>query len=214
MPATAFLQRIKRLFQRERVAHRLKAVALAAYAAGLGYRLAARVLAAFGCTVSHWSVRDWVLRCHKWPLACRKRRRKRLACDEKILRINGQQFYIWIVVDIMTEEVLAFHVSRGATIFDAVVVLKSALRFCRGKLPRVFTDEAIMYPGALKMLGLRHTLCTFGPRSAAERAIRQVASILHRVGASYRNNRHVLCWLTRWVSATMPLRSQVNQCLT
>lgn len=214
MPTKELISHIKTLFHRERISHCLKAVALTAYQAGLGYRLVSRILAAYGSTVSHIAVRDWVLRCQDLPLAVRKGRRKRIACDEKILPINGQQFYVWIVVDIATEEVLAFHVSRGASIFDAVYVIKSALHFCRGKMPRLFTDRGVMYRAAASMCHLNHTIICFGPRSSVERSIRHVAQTLERLGASYRNTQSVLQKLTRWVTAVMPLRILVRQCLT
>ena len=49
---------------------------------------------------------------------------------------------MWIVIDIKTEEVLAFRLSQGATIIGAVFVLKEALKYCKGK-PRVFTDDTV-----------------------------------------------------------------------
>ena len=181
------IARIKNLFLRERISHALKAVALVAYQCGLGYGLAARVLEAFGVVVSATSVRNWVMKCEELEINPEKKRRKRLAVDETIVVINKVKWYVWLVVDIKTEEVLAFHVSQHASIFDATYVIKEALRYCIGK-PRIFTDDGLWYDSAIKKFNLKHTIVCFGPRSAVERAFSQIAVRLEIIGKSYRNS--------------------------
>ena len=203
------LAHIKNLFFRERILHIFKAVALVAYQCGLGYGLAARVLEALGVMVSATSVRNWVLRCEDITLTPNKIRRKRIAVDKAIVVINKAKYYVWIIVDITTEEVLAFHVSKGATIFDAVYVIKEALQYCRGK-PRVFTDDANFYDSALRILNLKHTVVCFGPRSSVERAFSKLAVRLEIIGKSYRNSENVLEKLRGWVSAMRNLTDMIK----
>jgi transposase-like protein len=209
------LTHIKDLFFRERILHIFKAVALVAYHCGLGYGLTSRVLEAFGIKVSAISVRDWVMRCESIELTPQKVRRKRIAVDETIVVINKAKYYVWIVVDIATEEILAFHVSKGATIFDAVYVIKEALQFCKGK-PRVFTDDGAFYGSALKILRLKQTVVCFGPRSAVERAFSKLGPRMEIIGKGYRNSpaEFVLERLRRWVEAMMNLTKMVKRSLT
>lgn len=209
------LAHIKTLFLRERVLHTLKVVALVAYQCGLGYGLVARVLKALGVSVSDTSIRNWVMRCADIELTQDKKRRKRIAVDETIVVINKVKWYVWIVVDIKTEEVLSFHLSQGATIMDAVFVLKEALRCCKGK-PRVFTDDAAFYDSALKMLNLKHTIVCFGPRSAVERAFSRLGPRLEIIGKGYRNipREFIIERLRRWLEAMMNITEMVKRSLS
>ena len=209
------LAHIKTLFLRERVLHTLKVVALVAYQCGLGYGLVARVLKALGVSVSDTSIRNWVIRCADIELTRDRKRRKRIAVDETIVVINRIKWYVWIVVDIKTEEVLSFRLSQGATIIDAVFVIKEALKYCKGK-PRVFTDDAVFYDSALEMLNLKHTVVCFGPRSAVERAFSKLGPRLEIIGKGYKNipKEFILKRLRRWLEAMMNITEMVKRSLS
>ena len=209
------LAHIKNLFFRERILHIFKAVALVAYQCGLGYGLVARVLEALNVKVSATSVRNLVMKCESIEINPNKIRRTRIAVDETIVVINKAKYYVWIVVDITTEEILAFHVSKGATIFDAVYVIKESLQFCKGK-PRVFTDDGVFYASALKILRLKQTIVCFGPRSAVERAFSKLGPRMEIIGKGYRNNpaEFILGRLRRWVEAMMNLEKMIKRSLS
>ena len=206
---------IKNLFLRERILHIFKAVALVAYQCGLGYGLVARVLEALNIKVSATSIRDWVMKCESIELTPHKMRRKRIAVDETIVVINKAKYYVWIVVDIATEEILAFRVSKGATIFDAVCVIKEALQYCKGK-PRVFTDDANFYGSTLRILRIKQTIVCFGPRSAVERAFSKLGPRLEIIGKGYRNipGEFILERLRRWLEAMMNITEIVKRSLS
>jgi len=206
---------IKNLFFRERILHIFKAVALVAYQCGLGYGLVARVLEALSIKVSATSVRNWVMKCESIEINPNKIRRTRIAVDETIVVINKAKYYVWIVVDIATEEILAFHVSKGATIFDAVYVVKEALQHCKGK-PRVFTDDGSFYGSALRILRLKQTIVCFGPRSSVERAFSRLGPRMEIIGKGYRNSpaEFMLSWLRRWVTAFMNLGKVIERSLS
>ena len=202
---------INSLFSRERVPHHLKAVALTAHEGGLGYRLSARVIQALGTPISHTAVWQWQQRLDGQPLPLRRRKRKRLAADETTVEIDGQRWYVWLVVDVEADEPLAFHVSHAQTIFDAAVVLRQALTWCTNK-PRLFTDSAPCYRRASRIVGMRHTICVFGPQSAAERAFAWLEHHLQRLKRAYckipvDNVRNLLL---RWVSARVTLTMWVR----
>src|SRR3989338_646679 len=206
---------IKNLFFRERILHIFKAVALVAYQCGLGYGLVARVLEALNIKVSATSVRKWVMKCESIEINPNKARRNRIAVDETIVVINKAKYYVWIVVDIATEEILAFHVSKGATIFDAVYVVKEALQYCKGK-PRVFTDDGSFYGSALRILRLKQTIVCFGPRSAVERAFSKLGPRMKIIGKGYRNVSadHILERLRRWMEAMMNITEIIKRSLS
>ena len=206
---------IKNLFFRERILHIFKAVALVAYQCGLGYGLVARVLEALNIKVSATSVRKWVMKCESIEINPNKARRNRIAVDETIVVINKAKYYVWIVVDIATEEILAFHVSKGATIFDAVYVVKEALQYCKGK-PRVFTDDGSFYGSALRILRLKQTIVCFGPRTAVERAFSKLGPRMKIIGKGYKNVSadHILERLRRWMEAMMNITEIIKRSLS
>jgi len=67
------------------------------------------------------------------------------------------------------EKVIAVFVSKGRSYLEAIQFLVRVREVCKGELPRVFVDGGKWYPWALKGLGFRYTVITFGPRSAIER---------------------------------------------
>jgi transposase-like protein len=205
----SLLKSIKSLFVRERKPHLVKVIAVVSYERGLGYGSIAKVLRSFGFPAAPSSIRDWVFRCADLPLAPKKKRRKRIAIDEAVVIINQEQWYVWLSVDIKTEEVLAFHVSQHATSIDAAYVIKETLKYCTNK-PRIFTDGGEWYPYAIGKYGLHHTISVFGPRSAVERAFSQLAVRLERIGKSYRNTGNILGKLERWVAAMVQLTRLVK----
>ena len=190
-------------------------MALVAYQCGLGYGLVARVLEALNIKVSATSVRKWVMKCESIEINPNKARRNRIAVDETIVVINKAKYYVWIVVDIATEEILAFHVSKGATIFDAVYVVKEALQYCKGK-PRVFTDDGSFYGSALRILRLKQTIVCFGPRSAVERAFSKLGPRMKIIGKGYKNVSadHILERLRRWMEAMMNITEIIKRSLS
>ena len=52
------------------------------------------------------------------------KKRKRIAIDEKEIRINGMKIFIWAAVDLEDEKVIAVYVSYGRSYFEAMAFLK------------------------------------------------------------------------------------------
>jgi len=91
------------------------------------------------------------------------RERKRIAIDEKEIDINGKKVYLWTVVDVDNEEVIAVMVTRWRCSLDTLRLLGRVVRKCAGKLPRVLIDGGDWYPWALQRYGFRYTVVHFGP---------------------------------------------------
>jgi transposase-like protein len=86
-----------------------------------------------------------------------KKKRKRVAVDEKELKINGTTIFIWVAVDLDDEKVIAVWVSFGRSGLEAESFLKKIKSVCKGRLPRIFIDSGSWYPWALNVVGSEDT---------------------------------------------------------
>ncbi len=69
-----------------------------------------------------------------------KKKRKRIAVDEKEITVNRTTIFIWGAVDIDDEKVIAVWVSFGRSGLEAKSFLKKIRSVCKGRLPRIFVD--------------------------------------------------------------------------
>ena len=84
------------------------------------------------------------------------------AADEMVVKVGGQNLWIWTVMDAKTRFILAQHISRVRGHHDAGVLFRAALRESGGALPKVvYTDGLAAYPGTIRdVLGknVRHVV--------------------------------------------------------
>ena len=155
-----------RIFVRERKSNAERALGMLLYHAGLSYNKAAIFVNA-----SYEAVRKWYRKGRKlFEQTLMAKKRKKIAIDEKEIRINGMKIFIWAAVDLEDEKVIAVYVSYGRSYFEAMAFLKRVKKACIGKMPRVFIDGGKWYPWALQRMGFnKYTVIKFGPRSAIER---------------------------------------------
>lgn len=157
--------RKRRIFQRERTPTKKRALAIALYEGGLSYEKAGQAVG-----VSRQAVKDWFAKAASYFRSLQRRRRKRIAVDEKQIHMPYGDAYIWAAVDIDTEETIALMVSQGRSCLEALAFLEKVKRKCAGRLPRVFVDGGDWYPWAFEQAGFdRWNVMSFGPRSAIER---------------------------------------------
>ena len=154
----------KRIFCRKRKNNNQRALGMLLYRAGLSYRKAGEIT-----KVSHEAIRRWYQKGIKLFENVPVRKRKRIAIDEKEIKINGKKVYLWAVVDVDNEKVIAVMVTSRRCYIDTLRLLRRIIRKCKGKLPHVFIDGGSWYPWALQRYGFNHTVVHFGPRSAVER---------------------------------------------
>lgn len=174
------------LFERERTPNEVRAQGVLLYRAGLGYEKAGQFLG-----VSHTAVWEWVHRCRALFAAQQvRRRRKRLAVDEKEVKVGEASHYVWAAVDLDREEVVEVLVTQGQSGLEALIFLRRVARLCQDPKPRVFVDGGTWYPWALELLGFRYTVVAFGPRSMVERFFSLLEWRLARFwGRFYRGDR-------------------------
>jgi len=111
-----------RLFKPNKVSLRHKVKAGLLYMAGLSTRTIAEVVRAV--PASREAVRQWVHRLATLPSQAEARIRRCLAIDETKLKVNGNQVFVWAVIDVDSREILAFDASWQRSIMNAEHLLK------------------------------------------------------------------------------------------
>ena len=97
----------KKIFVRERKSNTQRALGMLLYHAGLSYNKTAIFVNA-----SYEAVRKWYRKGRKlFEQTLEAKKRKRIAIDEKEIRINGMKIFIWAAVDLEDEKVIAVYVS-------------------------------------------------------------------------------------------------------
>ncbi len=156
----------KKIFSRKRKSNKQRALGMLLYHAGLSYEKAGMFAGA-----TYEAVREWYQKGKGlFEASIMKKKRKRIAVDEKEITINGATIFIWGAVDLEDEKILAVWVSFGRSGLEAKAFLQKVRGTCKGRLPRIFVDGGTWYPWALGQAGFqRCTVVSFGPRSAIER---------------------------------------------
>lgn len=197
----------RKIFCRKRKKNEKRALGIVLYKAGLSYRKAGIV------GVSHEAIRLWYQKGRELFEHVPARERKRIASDEKEIDINGQKVYLWTVVDVDTEEVIAVMVTTGRSILDTLRLLRRVIRKCIGRLPHVFVDGGKWYPWALQRYGFRYTAVHFGPRSAVERWLSQVDWRIRRFWETFPKSASI-GGVERWVEAFAGFTNYSGDALT
>ncbi len=193
----------KQIFQRERKTNEKRALGILLYNAGLSYKKAGSFV-----NVSYEAVREWYQKGKEiFDQSVEVKERKRVAIDEKEMKINGITIFIWAAVDLDDEKVIATWVSLGRSGLEAKSFLKKVKRACIGRLPRIFVDVGSWYPWALDVVGFkRYTVVSFGPRSAIERLFGDIERRIRRFWNGFigNNSRESM---ERWIKAFAGFRN-------
>jgi transposase-like protein len=75
-----------------------------------------------------------------------------LAINQTIVKINVKYFFVWVIIDVETKEILETQVTVGRISFDCLLILKIALRYCKNK-PRIIYDGRAWYKRAIERVG-------------------------------------------------------------
>jgi putative transposase len=138
------------------------------------FRLASKCLSTTAIARTHVAIWKWV---QKYSgLADRFRidkhsSVKRIFVDETLIKIEGQNYWLWIAYEPNLNVCLMMHLSRERTIFVCYRFFKQ-LRNRYGKKP-VFTDGARWYNDACKWLRLPHHVYGTELKNIMERFIHQ-----------------------------------------
>lgn len=142
-------------FRRRRAEPETIALALDLYFRGLSLRKVAehfahtRGLKVSPMTVYRW-VRDFGALAAKWMDTQEARTGERWHVDETVVNVNGENRYLWNVLDGETRFLLATHLSRARGMDDTRAPLKKAKAATPDRPSEVFTDGMMAYPEAVR----------------------------------------------------------------
>jgi len=147
--------------------------ALYLYFNSRSFRLAARSLSPIKKR-SHVAVWKWVQKYAYCADRYRTDRRlvRAIFVDETLLKIDGQDYWLWIAYEPAMDTCLMMHLSRERAIFVCYQFFKQ-LRNKYGRKP-VFTDGAQWYNDACRWLGLRHRVYGTKLKNIMERFIQHI----------------------------------------
>ncbi|WP_257300915.1 IS6 family transposase [Haloarchaeobius sp. FL176] len=158
--------------ERERTPRRLMALGIRLHLAGLSLSNTISELEKFGVNRSRKAVHDWVQKAGLQPASDASP--DQVALDETVIRINGQQFWLYAAVDPETNEFLHLRLFTTTT----TALTERFLRELREKHDvedAVFlVDYAKHLAAALRRFGLRFQPVRHGNRNAVERVFREV----------------------------------------
>ena len=158
--------------ERERTPSELMKIGIRLYLAGLSLSNTIRELENFGVKRSLKAVHDWVQKADLQPADDASS--DYIALDETVIRINGQQFWLYAAVDSDTNRFL--HIRLFTTTTTALT--RQFLRELREKHDVsdavVLVDYAQHLAAALRRAGLRFQTIRHGNRNTVECVFREV----------------------------------------
>jgi len=158
--------------ERERTPSELMELGIRLHLAGLSLLNTVSELEKFGVERSRKAVHDWVHKADLQPASDASP--DQIALDETVIRINGQQFWLYAAVDPETNKIL--HVRLFTTTTTALMQqFLQELREKHDLEDTVFlVDHAQHLAAALQRAGLRFQSVRHGNRNSVERVFREV----------------------------------------
>lgn len=146
-------------FQKKRAAPEKIALALDLYYRGLSIRkVAEHFQQVHNLNLSHMTVYRWIEQYSRlssdWMNKQQVHTGKRWHIDETVVNVNGEQRYLWNVLDNETRFLLATHVSNNRSLENTRMPIKKAKQQTTDRPEEVFTDGMKAYhPAITKELG-------------------------------------------------------------
>jgi putative transposase len=144
------------------------------YFSSRSLRLAAKCLESV-IKRSHVSIWKWVQKYSDCANRFMTDRRlvKEIFVDETLLRIDGQDYWLWIAYEPNLKSCLMMHLSRERTILVCYQFFRQ-LRNRYGSRKNIYTDGARWYDDACKWLRLKHHVYDTGLKNLMERFVQQI----------------------------------------
>jgi len=158
--------------ERERTPSELMKLGIRLHLAGLSLSNTVTELEKFGVKRSRKAIHDWVQKADLQPAS--NASPDQIAVDETVIRINGQQFWLYAAVDPTTNEFLHMKLFTTTTT-DLTQRFLHELREKHDVENTVFlVDNAHHLATALQRAGLRFQTIRHGNRNAVERIFREI----------------------------------------
>jgi len=155
----------KKIFRRNKKDIKIKALAVLLYHLALSYRACSKIIGEIE-PVSYESIRNWYTS-SKDLFDVEKKERRAIAVDETKIKLENEQIFLWIAIDVDDKKILSVYLSKSRSGLDTILFLKRTLKHCTNK-PRIIADKGPWYPWAIKRLGLEYDHQKFGERNAIE----------------------------------------------
>jgi putative transposase len=129
---------------------------------------------------------------------------KEILVDETLLRVDGQDYWLWIAYEPNLNRCLMMNLSRERTIFVCYQFFRQ-LRNRYGSRKTIYTDGARWYNDACKWLRLKHQIYDSELKNLMERFVQQIKDRTecfddHFPCRKYNcNKQHVWNWLKLFV---------------
>lgn len=137
------------------------ALALDLYFRGLSVRKVAEHLQqVYNLNISHMTIYRWIVYyskiASKWMDEQQTPTGDRWHIDETMVKVDGDFYYLWNVLDSESRFLLATHISRNRSLSNTCKTIKKAKKATSDRPLEVFTDGMMAYPTAvMKELGIR-----------------------------------------------------------
>lgn len=144
------------------------------YFSSRSFRLASKCLESTTIRRSHVAIWKWIQKysdCADRFISDRSLV-KEIFVDETLLRIDGQDCWLWIAYEPNLNRCLMMHLSRERTIFVCYHFFRQ-LRNRYGRKP-IYTDGARWYNDACKWLRLKHQIYDTRLKNLMERFVQQI----------------------------------------
>ena len=118
---------------------------------GISLRTVTRVLSKLGFSMSHETVRQWVLH-RKTPhfIDDKVDNAQTWNVDETYIKIKGKGYWLWVVYCKQTRQVLSWHISETHLVKHAIAVFRKARARVSKRPKYIVTDGLWQYPLAIK----------------------------------------------------------------
>ena len=111
--------------------------------------------------VSKSSVHRWIKKFEeRLPIITEKKRRKRIAIDETVVKANGKKYYVYAAIDVERNELILMRVYTTRNYLTTKLFITDVLKYCENK-PKFVIDKAPWLRRALENLGLEFEQETF-----------------------------------------------------
>jgi putative transposase len=147
------------------------------YFSSRSFRLAAQCLSSSVIERTHVSIWKWVqkyseLVADRFIIRTKRHAVKKIFVDETLIKVDGQNYWLWIAYEPKLNTCLMMHLSRERTIFVCYQFFKQ-LRTKFGRKP-IYTDGGRWYNDACKWLRLKHIVYGTELKNIMERFIQQI----------------------------------------
>ena len=142
-------------------------VGIQCHLAGISTRDASQFLEELGVQRSHVAIHNWVHKADLQPISTVSA--DQLAVDEKVIRINGDDYWLYGAVDPQTNEILQFRLFPPTTKQTTRWFLSELRRQYRLDGVEFLVDDADYLVNVLDEDGYRFQMISHGNRNAVER---------------------------------------------